>query len=500
MKTLKAVALVTSFFVLAVAGFKVVNAQTVQPHISNINPTSAGDGQSVTVYGSNLYGDGIVWDGTDLSTSMTSYSFADTSGNNLTFTVPANAAAGQHTIQIEQRIIGGLSNSATLTVVPAITYINPSTAKVGDSVTIYGTNLYGNIIIFDGQNSGIIPTFPDTSGTSMSFVVPSSWSVGTHTIQIEQRIIGGTSSAATFTVAAPTPLATFTSFSASPTSISSGQMTTISYSGTNLSTVTMTVTCPSGMSSPDGHGGDACGRTSTFASGVMSTQLQLSNTTASNQQVTIAISAHDASNSLVGTKYAYVTVAPASQATFTSFSASPTSISSGQMTTVNFSGTNLLEVHMMVNCPSGVSAPDSHGSDGCTQHIFYPLQPGVNTAQFQFNNTTGNSQQVQFVLTGYDMSDTPIAQTESGYVTVNPTTASPVTPITTSPPAPTTTTPIVPTTPITTTPPTNNPSIQALQQQLIQLITLLLQLLEKAAAQGLLTSGQLNSALNAIQH
>jgi hypothetical protein len=41
-------------------------------------------------------------------------------------------------------------------------------------------------------------------------------------------------------------------------------------------------------------------------------------------------------------------------------------------------------------------------------------------------------------------------------------------------------------------------SVQALQQQLAQLLTLLLQLLQQAAARGLLSSSQLNAALSAI--
>ena len=43
-------------------------------------------------------------------------------------------------------------------------------------------------------------------------------------------------------------------------------------------------------------------------------------------------------------------------------------------------------------------------------------------------------------------------------------------------------------------------SIQALQQRLVQLLTLLLQLLQKAIAQGLLGSSQLSSIMNSISH
>lgn len=101
------------------------------------------------------------------------------------------------------------------------------------------------------------------------------------------------------------------SFTVSPNSIASGQVVAVNYAGTNLSTVNLSVTCPFGVSSPDGHGGDSCGRTSTFVDGANSTQLQFINSGQSSQQVEITLSAYDASDSLVGTKSAYVTVGSA---------------------------------------------------------------------------------------------------------------------------------------------------------------------------------------------
>jgi hypothetical protein len=52
----------------------------------------------------------------------------------------------------------------------------------------------------------------------------------------------------------------------------------------------------------------------------------------------------------------------------------------------------------------------------------------------------------------------------------------------------------------TSTTQTTPANIQALQQQLVQLITLLIKLLQQASSQGLISSTQLNSALNSISH
>ena len=110
---------------------------------------------------------------------------------------------GSNTIQVEQKIVGGRSNAATVTVVPSILSITPSTAKSGDVITVYGTSLFGNIIVFDGNTlSTSMTTYGNhtTNGDSMTFTVPSTASVGTHSIQVEQRIVGGRSNSITLNV------------------------------------------------------------------------------------------------------------------------------------------------------------------------------------------------------------------------------------------------------------------------------------------------------------
>lgn len=140
-----------------------------------------------------------------------------------------------------------------------------------------------------------------------------------------------------------------------------------------------------------------------------------------------------------------MTVAPTTPtAYFSYFEISPSAVASNQLATVSFSGINLLEVHMTVTCPSGVSAPDGHGGNACgNTSEFDPVLSGINSTQLEFNNTTASNQQVSIVLTGYDMSDKPIAMTESGNITVAPAPTQPapavptITSFTTNAPAPT---------------------------------------------------------------
>jgi hypothetical protein len=79
-----------------------------------------------------------------------------------------------------------------VTVVPAIS-ISPTSAHVGDVITVYGSNLYNNPIAFDGAVLSASETtygYPDTSGNSMTFTVPSTATIGYHTVQVQRRTDG----------------------------------------------------------------------------------------------------------------------------------------------------------------------------------------------------------------------------------------------------------------------------------------------------------------------
>jgi hypothetical protein len=136
-------------------------------------------------------------------------------------------------------------------------------------------------------------------------------SVGASVPGVSGEVVFGKSNIFGIT-AATTPTSSFDSFSISSSSFASTITSTVNYSGTNLSTVQIYVSCPSGISSPDGHGGDACNRTgSSFSGNSGSTRLQFNNSTGNSQQVTITLSAYAAtSNVFVGSKAGYVTVPP----------------------------------------------------------------------------------------------------------------------------------------------------------------------------------------------
>lgn len=138
----------------------VVSGQTVTaPSITSLSPSSGPVGTVVTVYGSRLLSPGTVinFDNSPISVYPISDSY-------LTFTVPSNitcsgpyyatgtmpcynfpVTAGTHNVSITNTY--GTSNTVVFTVTssqtsaPTITSINPSYARVGDLVTIYGTNI-----------------------------------------------------------------------------------------------------------------------------------------------------------------------------------------------------------------------------------------------------------------------------------------------------------------------------------------------------------------------
>jgi hypothetical protein len=196
MKTIQRIVLSACFFAI----LPIFASAQSAPTISYISPDSGGVGSQATIHGSNLYGNVLVING-EIAQSWQYNSTLDSTGNTMTFGMPSRM--GSNTIQVEQRIVGGRSNAATVTVVPSILSITPSTAKAGDVITVYGTSLYGNMIVFDGNTLSTSMTNygnETTNGDSVTFTVPLTASVGNHSIQVEQRIVGGRSNQITLNV------------------------------------------------------------------------------------------------------------------------------------------------------------------------------------------------------------------------------------------------------------------------------------------------------------
>lgn len=140
-----------------------------------------------------------------------------------------------------------------------------------------------------------------------------------------------------------TPPATLNSFSVTPSSISSGGVVTINYSGTNLGVAKLYISCPPGVTTSDKEG-DACNQWTTFAPSATQDTHVFNNTSVSSQQVALTLYGYDTSNALVGYKSAYVNVAgyipPVSQASLNVLSpASGETVAGGSQYNIRWSET-----------------------------------------------------------------------------------------------------------------------------------------------------------------
>lgn len=168
-----------------------VHAQTSQaPTISYIGPSSATVGSTIYVYGSNYNQNTFVALDGAYGQSITPTLISPTS---LSFVISSNVSLGTHSVQVNEKASSfPLSNSVSLSVVatpqpPTVSYIGPSSATVGSTVYVYGTNFNQNTFVaLDGSyGQSITPTL--ISGTSLSFVVPANTNIGTHTLQVNEK-------------------------------------------------------------------------------------------------------------------------------------------------------------------------------------------------------------------------------------------------------------------------------------------------------------------------
>lgn len=201
----------------SLAGFTFIPA----PVISSFSPQSAGAGVSVTINGSNFTGATAVSFG---GTPATSFQVLDA------ITISAVVGAGQSG-NVSVTTPGGTATRTGFTFIgpPTITSFNPTSAPIGSSVTITGTNFSttaaNNVVKFNGTTATISGT-PTT--TSIVAIVPTGATLGKITVEVA----GNTATSATdFIVSAPTA-PTLTGFN--PTSAPVG--TTVTLTGTNFST------------------------------------------------------------------------------------------------------------------------------------------------------------------------------------------------------------------------------------------------------------------------
>ncbi len=207
---------------------------------------------TLTVTGTNfLSGATVNWNGTALSTTFVS-------ATQLTAVIPASDLLTTSTDSITANNAGGsVSNSEAFAVVnaptPTITTLSPTSATAGGAqftLTVTGTNIYQGVSV-RWNGTALATTWVSSSGnTQATATVPASLfntvsSVGSASITAI-NVSGSASTAATFTVNAPSP--SITSLSPNPTPAGGAQFTltvngsgflnggTVQWNGTALTT------------------------------------------------------------------------------------------------------------------------------------------------------------------------------------------------------------------------------------------------------------------------
>ncbi|MBI2409795.1 IPT/TIG domain-containing protein [Candidatus Kaiserbacteria bacterium] len=164
--------------------------------------------------------------------------------------IPSKLSAGQYSIYASAPVRatalpeGGVSdtsdapfNIVTTQQAPAISYISPSAAIIGGTVYVYGSNFDGTTsIVIDGiTGQTLVPTL--LSSSALSFVVPASVGIGTHTVQVNNKASAfPISNSATLTV-----VGTYPSFSVVTPSTAwpTGSTQTIQWSSSNYPSTAM---------------------------------------------------------------------------------------------------------------------------------------------------------------------------------------------------------------------------------------------------------------------
>jgi len=216
-----------------------ITATNPVPALSSISPTSAGAGGAaftLTATGTNFAITSVVrWNGSNRTTTFVSHT-------QLTAQISAADIATAGTVPVTVFTPtpgGGTSAASTFTInnpAPTLTSISPSSATAGGAgfaLTATGTNFVaGSVVRWNGADR----TTTYVSGTQLTATISGAdiASAGAASVTVFTPTPGGgTSSAQTFTIAAPNPSPTLSSIS--PTSATAGGAAfTLTVSGTNF--------------------------------------------------------------------------------------------------------------------------------------------------------------------------------------------------------------------------------------------------------------------------
>ena len=189
-----------------------------------LSPTSGTPGSTVTVTGSSFSPNSsidILFDGEKMRTVIVSSSGSFTT----TFTIPTSKAPGDYNVIATDYAGNTAPATFTVTTLAEIT-LSPTGGQAGTTVAVSGTKFAANTRITIKFDSNTVTTNPSTITSSSSgsfsatFTVPSSASLGSHTITVTD---GTNTVSATFNVGAAITL--------SPTSGAAGTTITVLGSG-----------------------------------------------------------------------------------------------------------------------------------------------------------------------------------------------------------------------------------------------------------------------------
>ena len=188
------------------------NQPTPQPNtavlsINSISPSSLPAGQTTfTINGSGFQsGATVSYSGNSAGNYNATFSASFVSSSQLSVTGTGLAQGSSYMLFVKNpngQTSAGCSSytscSSTLPVAPAVTsvsaptvsYISPSSATIGGTVYVYGTNFNQNTFVALDGSSGqsITPTL--VSGTSLRFIIPTNTSIGTHTLAVNMMAGG----------------------------------------------------------------------------------------------------------------------------------------------------------------------------------------------------------------------------------------------------------------------------------------------------------------------
>jgi|GEM_PF-958689 len=213
------------------------------PVISSVTPNNAtaGTTTTITIAGTNLAGASAVIFDPAQGVSIGSINSTATQVT-ASVTVSSAATTGSRTIAVQTA--GGTSNTLPFQInppavqnAPTMTSLSPTSVTQGNTtgLTIFGTNLNGEVTVIITPPDGITVTDPFAMGTLVSATLQVSPTATIGARQVSVTTANGTSNTLTLTVEASVPSTVPVITSVTPNNANLGVSTDITITGTNLS-------------------------------------------------------------------------------------------------------------------------------------------------------------------------------------------------------------------------------------------------------------------------